>query len=83
MNKLFLILGITSFVLAPFDFALEGVYEGFLPLAWAAFFFFLAFRERLATGSSPAFVGRIQWLLGLAVIATGLAKLLNRLDVIG
>jgi hypothetical protein len=28
-------------VLAPFDFALEGVYEGLLPLAWAAFFFFL------------------------------------------
>ena len=37
MNKLFLILGITSLVLAPFDFALEGVYEGLLPLAWGAF----------------------------------------------
>jgi hypothetical protein len=52
MNKLFLILGITSLVLAFFDFASEGVYEGLLPVAWAAFFF-LAFRERLATGSSP------------------------------
>ena len=83
MNKLFLILGITSLVLAPFDFALEGVYEGLLPLAWGAFFLALAFKDHLATKSSAAAVAKIQWLLGLIVIATGLLKLLNRLGVIG
>ena len=83
MNKLFLILGITSIVLAFFDFALEGVYEGLLPLAWGAFFLFLAHKDRLATRRSPAVVGKFQWLLGLIVITTGLLKLLNRLGVIG
>ena len=83
MKKLFLILGITSLVLAPFDFALEGVYEGLLPLAWGAFFLFLANRERVAKRSSPMTVARVQWLLGLTVIATALLKLLNRLDRIG
>jgi hypothetical protein len=83
VNKLFLILGIAALVLAPFDFAFEGVYEGLLPLAWGAFFLSLAYKDHLATKSSPAVVGRIQWILGLTVIGTGLLKLLNRLGVIG
>ena len=83
MNKLFLILGITSLLLSPFDFVMEGVYEGLLPLAWAAFFLFLAFRERFSLRSPPAVVNRVQWLLGLAVLATGLLKLLHRLGMVG
>jgi hypothetical protein len=83
MNKLFLILGITSLVLAPFDFVIEGVYEGLLPLAWATFFLFLAYKERVATRIAPADVVKVQWLLGLTAVVAGLLKLLNRLDVIG
>jgi hypothetical protein len=83
MNKLFLILGITSLVFAPFDFALEGVFEGLLPLAWGAFFLALAYRDQLAMKGSRAVVTRIQWVLGLTVIAAGLLKLLNRLGLIG
>lgn len=59
------------------------MYEGLLPLAWGAFFLFLANTERVEKRSSPETVVKVQWLLGLTVMVTGLLKLLNRLGVIG
>ena len=53
MNKLFLALALLSFVLAPFDFVLQDLWEGLLPVAWGALFLFLAFRDRITAGDQP------------------------------
>jgi hypothetical protein len=82
MNKLFLALALLSFVLAPFDFVLQDLWEGLLPVAWGALFLFLAFRDRITAGSEKRAIA-LQWLLGLAVIAAGILKLLARVDLIG
>ena len=81
MNKLFLALAVLSLVLAPFDFAIEGLWEGLLPLAWGALFLFLAYRERIAVRSEKRAMA-LQWVFGLAVIATGILKLISRIDAI-
>jgi hypothetical protein len=83
MNKMFLALALISLVLAPFDFALEGLYEGLLPLAWGALFLFLAYKDRVAAARSAGTVSTIQWILALSVIGAGILKLLSRVNILG
>ncbi len=81
MNRLFFAIAILSLVIAPFDFVIEGLWEGLLPLAWAALFLFLAYRDRIAARSGKRAIA-LQWVFGTAVIMTGILKLLARIDVI-
>lgn len=79
LNYLFLFLGLFSIILSLLDFLIEtDIYGGLLAIAWGLLFILLFFKRIISIQTYNVFLV----LVVIFLVASGLFKLMDKLDLI-